>query len=88
MNSCGPLVIGGKGGSGTRVFARVAICAGVSMGTNLNESLDAMCFVRFYDLWINRYLVRSSAPLSPQERSSMNQQLDRCGGAPFGQPQR
>ena len=53
-------------------------CAGIDIGTNLNESLDAMSFERFLDLWINRYLVRSIAPLSPQERGSMSQQLDKC----------
>ena len=78
MQSSSPLVIGGTGGSGTRVFARVAACAGVDMGTNLNESLDAMSFERFWDLWINRYLARSSAPLSAHERAAMSLQLDEC----------
>lgn len=78
IKSSSPLVIGGTGGSGTRVFARVAICAGVDMGTNLNESLDAMSFERFWDLWINRYLARSSAPLSHHERAAMSLQLDQC----------
>ncbi len=78
MNSHSPVVGGGTGGSGTRAFAHVVACAGIDIGTNLNESLDAMSFERFLDLWINRYLVRSIAPLSPQERASMSQQLDKC----------
>ncbi|NIR76765.1 MAG: hypothetical protein GWN53_17190 [Gammaproteobacteria bacterium] len=38
----GPLVVTGTGGSGTRVFARIAMHAGWHLGTRLNESEDNM----------------------------------------------
>ncbi len=53
----GPLVIGGTGGSGTRVFARLARAGGVYLGTNLNESEDQLDVAAYYDRWINRWLV-------------------------------
>lgn len=51
-----PLMIGAVGGSGTRVIARIIRHTGFFMGTNLNESDDAMEFVDFYDRWINRFI--------------------------------
>ena len=51
-----PLVIGGTGGSGTRVVAQIVRDTGFFMGTNLNDSYDAMDFVIFYNCWINQLL--------------------------------
>lgn len=51
-----PLVIGASGGSGTRVVASILIKAGLFLGTDLNESSDALPFVRFYDRWADTSL--------------------------------
>jgi len=39
-----PIAVGGLGGSGTRVVARILIELGVGMGYDLNESLDNLSF--------------------------------------------
>jgi len=39
-----PIVIGGVGGSGTRVVADILMHAGVYLGSNLNQSLDNLLF--------------------------------------------
>jgi len=64
-----PLVIGGTGGSGTRVVARIVRRAGWFIGTNLNPSEDSMEFPEMYDMWINRYLLRDIVPLSAEEET-------------------
>jgi len=51
-----PVVIGAVGGSGTRVVARVVRAAGVFMGTELNDSEDALPFAPFHDRWISRFV--------------------------------
>jgi hypothetical protein len=50
----GPLVCGGTGGSGTRVFARALREAGMYTGQFLNGSEDAVLFGEFSDAFINR----------------------------------
>lgn len=40
----GPLVIGGVGGSGTRLFAEIIRSCGVYIGSDLNQSLDNLTF--------------------------------------------
>lgn len=52
----GPTVIGGTGGSGTRVVARILQAAGLFIGSELNESEDALRFGEYSDIWIDRYL--------------------------------
>ena len=44
LSNCSPFVIGGVGGSGTRVVAKLLIEAGVNMGHDLNDSLDDLSF--------------------------------------------
>lgn len=57
-----PLVIGATGGSGTRVFARIAReAAGYDLGTGLNIAEDAVAFERFHDVWVNHEL-RAEGP--------------------------
>lgn len=73
-----PVVIGGFGGSGTRVVARIVKQAGYFMGTNLNESEDAMEFVEFYDRWVNRYLLRRQVPFYKEENDLMNADFREC----------
>jgi len=55
-NDDSPLIIGGVGGSGTRVVCQIAIDAGFFMGTNLNISLDSLDFKPIYDYWIREFL--------------------------------
>lgn len=69
------MLIGATGGSGTRVLARIVRKAGFFVGTNLNESADAMDFPEFGDRWINRYVLRDIAPLSGEEEALMLQDL-------------
>lgn len=56
-----PIVIGGTGGSGTRVVQSIIEKAGVFMGTNLNISKDAMDFEPFLDEFINVTLTHTRA---------------------------
>lgn len=51
-----PLVIGGTGGSGTRLVARIVRRAGRFMGLNLNSFDDALDLARFDWRWCLRYL--------------------------------
>ncbi len=51
-----PLIIGGVGGSGTRVVCQIVMDAGFFMGTNLNKALDSSDFKPFYSYWIGKYL--------------------------------
>ena len=65
-----PLVIGAVGGSGTRVFARIARHAGLFVGAALNEHEDSQPLVDFYDAWVPLYLKRQGE-LSVRERQAM-----------------
>lgn len=51
-----PIVIGGTGGSGTRVVHELLEAAGIYMGSNLNISRDAMDFEPLLDEIINPVL--------------------------------
>jgi hypothetical protein len=51
-----PLVIGGTGGSGTRLVVRIVRRAGRFMGSNLNPFDDALDLARFDWRWGLRYL--------------------------------
>jgi hypothetical protein len=51
-----PIVVGGTGGSGTRIVQAVLARAGASMGARLNEAGDAMDFEPFLDATINPVL--------------------------------
>ena len=73
-----PVVIGGLGGSGTRVVARIVRRAGFFLGTNLTGAEDAVEFWEFYDRWINRYLLRGDVLMSADERQSMEREWRAC----------
>jgi sulfotransferase family protein len=49
-------VVGATGGSGTRVVARILRRAGLFVGTELNESEDAVELGAYSDRWINAYV--------------------------------
>jgi hypothetical protein len=51
-----PIVVGGTGGSGTRVVRRMLARAGAFMGVRLNSSGDAMDFEPFLEDTINPLL--------------------------------
>ncbi len=70
-----PLIIGGTGGSGTRMFARVVRLAGYYMGAKVNISEDAMCFPVFYDRWINAF---SQGDLSVDQQQKMIAEFQAC----------
>ncbi len=50
-----PIVVGGTGGSGTRLVVRLLREMGVQMGAYVNASEDALAFVRLYDRYVNPY---------------------------------
>lgn len=60
----GPNVIGATGGSGTRAVARIARRGGLFIGTNLNESEDALEIAEYYDRWINAFVFAERNGLS------------------------
>lgn len=49
-----PLVIGGTGGSGTRLVARLIRTMGVDLGSDVNDSEDALSFVSLIDRYVDR----------------------------------
>jgi hypothetical protein len=54
VSDAAPVVIGGVGGSGTRVFAQLLQDLGFDMGSDLNESLDDLGFTALFkrsSLW-------------------------------------
>lgn len=57
-----PLVIGGTGGSGTRVVARIVRLGGRYMGVERNETEDCPSFARFDWRWGLRYLTDGPGP--------------------------
>ena len=52
------MVIGGTGGSGTRVVAEIARAAGYYLGSNPNPALDSRDLKYFADGWLAPYLLR------------------------------
>ena len=55
-----PVVIGGTGGSGTRLVARLLREMGVELGAQVNGTEDALSFVPLYDRYVNPYLARGA----------------------------
>lgn len=81
-----PLVIGGAGGSGTRVVARIARLGGRYMGADRNASEDAMPFARFDWDWGLRYLKSGPSPeMSRRFEETVSEHLaGRDGEGPWG----
>lgn len=72
LSACGPNIIAGTGGSGTRVVARIVRKGGMFIGTHLGpKNDDAREFHAFFDHWINPYLMRETAPLPPASEAAM-----------------
>ena len=76
----GPMPIGATGGSGTRAVARIVQQAGLWIGHQLNESMDAVEFGLYSNRWIDAFLAatqRWRGPLPPQQRSDMLAEVQR-----------
>jgi sulfotransferase family protein len=73
----GPNIIGGTGGSGTRVVARIVRDGGMFIGTNLNKAEDALDFADHLDRWINVFLASKMSASSPPSRDAMTRDLQR-----------
>jgi len=69
-----PVVIGGSGGSGTRVFARMAAHAGRFMGSSISKDEDSKPFIEFYDAYVPLYLKRSGR-LSVYEHQAVSERF-------------
>ena len=70
-----PFVIGGVGGSGTRVFADILQKAGCYIGTRLNKAKDSQVFVPLYDKWIPRIL---AGDISQNEEGDLVSEMTDC----------
>lgn len=73
----GPYIIGGTGGSGTRVLARIVRRGGLFIGTNLNDSEDALDFGEYSDRWINVWWGRGASAALPAPPPEMILDLQR-----------
>lgn len=58
------LIVGGTGGSGTRAVAHYLRAAGLYIGTDLNESLDAMPFARLLSQFIEPRLLSKATDMA------------------------
>jgi hypothetical protein len=75
-----PLVIVGVGGSGTRVFAQLAVAGGCFLGTNVNQAHDALEFYELADRWcepVHRAWVAGAGLPDPD---GFRTELERCVG--------
>jgi hypothetical protein len=73
-----PLVIGGLGGSGTRVFTRVVQLGGTFMGTGLPESEDVVALEDFADRWTVPYAKARVTGHALPEIELMSQEFQDC----------
>ncbi len=71
----GPYVIGGTGGSGTRVVAKIARQAGLFIGRELHRSEDPLRFIQFADRWVDAYAARERSRFSAWSEARMRRQL-------------
>jgi hypothetical protein len=62
-----PIVVGGTGGSGTRLVARLLRETGVALGARVNAAEDALAFVPLYDRYVNAYLENGAIDMAAFE---------------------
>lgn len=67
-----PILVGGTGGSGTRLVVTLLTCAGVYMGRAVNESNDAKFPGRVLNKWHQPYLTTS---LTPAQQKQLHHEL-------------
>lgn len=60
MTDLAPLIVGGTGGSGTRLVAQMLQSVGVQLGSDLNSALDAVAFLGIYEKHIGPWLTRNN----------------------------
>jgi hypothetical protein len=77
MGVPGPNIIGATGGSGTRVVARIVRYGGMFIGTNLNDSEDALDFAVYLDRWLNSFLASKMSHCSLPCCTAMIRDLER-----------
>lgn len=70
-------MIGGTGGSGTRLVARLCAELGWTMGTFVNGTGDALAFVTFYDRWLPLWWAAGPGGLAAPQRRAMERALRR-----------
>jgi len=70
-----PLLIGALGGSGTRVFSKIARHAGIHMGAHVDGHEDAKPFSSFYRENARRYLEQGRR-FTPEQRAEVDAALD------------
>ena len=76
MIESSPLIIGGTGGSGTRVVASVCIALGANLGRRRNNSLDCLDFVDLHNRWIPPTLkLNRGNPFPPLAPEGFTQEL-------------
>lgn len=68
-----PVVVGGTGGSGTRVLAQILLGAGFRLGRLKRPSLDTVTFLRFQARWIPR-IYPAAAAASPDKLNWFDRQ--------------
>jgi len=61
MNPYSPLIIGGIGGSGTRIVGQLVKDAGIYLGDNINRANDAREFNDFFSNWIIPYYQKKNS---------------------------
>jgi len=72
-----PLVIGAVGGSGTRVFTRIAGHAGVFMGGDLDRQEDSRPVSGFYGEFASEYLA-ANGDLGHEREQQLSRRLAKC----------
>jgi hypothetical protein len=73
-----PTIVGGVGGSGTRIFARILLDAGVYMGANRNHADDALDFVAFTHRWLGPYWAAWQRGRPLPEHGEMRAEFEHC----------
>jgi len=73
---CDPVLIGGVGGSGTRVVCKILIKIGFHMANEFNKAYDTKGFSPLYRRWIRPYLDPKS--LNPSAKQLMKQVFLNC----------
>jgi hypothetical protein len=72
-----PLVIGGMGGSGTRVFSRIARHGGLFMGEHVDSQEDSRPLSPFYNDFASSY-VAANGELDDDQREHVSERLAEC----------
>lgn len=67
-----PIIIGGIGGSGTRLVVKLLREIGVQVGKDLNSSEDAEAFIHIYDNYIPAFLNNQDIDLYLFEKDLLN----------------